>query len=361
MVAKLRLQRDELAAFLGDSNNAIRQFETLFTIADSVGVTGMDDLRAFVTALSAAAGQVAVPDERPPIAAVTESANDVLPLATVPTQNVDFLKINQTPTEAQNQKIRWRPIDGALEYNANNTPIGMGFDAMVYVRNNTGATITKGTPVKIDTTISQLPAVSAASNSGPNSFFGVMASDMPTASNAYVQCLGLLRNVDTTGTPYGEVWSPGQILYLTSGGGLTNVEPIAPAYRVIVGTVVETSANGSININPSQAASLNLLADVYANPFAMSQLLMWNSTGGFWQQGAINAGTSIQLTPAIGILTVGVTNVTNDQTVLIRSNVALANGAGAMLGTLTNSPVAGPPTKWVTIDDNGTPRQVPAW
>jgi hypothetical protein len=360
MVAKLRLQRDELAAFLGDRNNAIRQFETLFAIADTVGVTGMDDLRAFVTALSAAAGQIAPPDERPPAAAVVGQPGDVMHAVAIPAQNVDFLKINQSPTAAEDQKIRWRSIDGALEYGANGTPIGIGFDAMVYVRNNTGSTIAKGAPVKIDTTISQLPAVSRASNSAPNTFFGVMASDMPTASSAYVQCSGLLRNVNATGAPFGEVWSSGQQIYL-SATGLTNAAPIAPAYRVVVGTVVEAIALGSIMIQPGEARSLNLLADVNANPLAMAQLLMWNATGGFWQQGAVNAGTSIVLTPAVGVLTVGVTNVTNNQTVVIRSNVALANGAGALLGTLTNSPVAGPPSKWVTIDDNGTLRQIPAW
>lgn len=39
----------------------------------------------------------------------------------------------------------------------------------------------------------------------------------------------------------------------------------------------------------------------------------------------------------------------------------LANGAAASLGTLTNAPAAGNPTKWVAINDNGTTRYIPAW
>lgn len=48
-------------------------------------------------------------------------------------------------------------------------------------------------------------------------------------------------------------------------------------------------------------------------------------------------------------------------TTLIGSTVALADGAGAAAGTLLNAPVAGNPTKWLAIDDNGTTRHVPAW
>lgn len=37
------------------------------------------------------------------------------------------------------------------------------------------------------------------------------------------------------------------------------------------------------------------------------------------------------------------------------------NGAAAAVGTLGNAPVAGNPTKWVPINDNGTTRYIPAW
>lgn len=48
-------------------------------------------------------------------------------------------------------------------------------------------------------------------------------------------------------------------------------------------------------------------------------------------------------------------------TSLIASSQTLANGAAAAVGTLNNAPAAGNPTKWVSINDNGTIRQVPAW
>ena len=47
--------------------------------------------------------------------------------------------------------------------------------------------------------------------------------------------------------------------------------------------------------------------------------------------------------------------------ILMRTTTALTNGAAAQIGTLTNAPVAGNPTKWVPINDNGTTRYIPAW
>ncbi|WP_124919497.1 hypothetical protein [Burkholderia cepacia] len=53
--------------------------------------------------------------------------------------------------------------------------------------------------------------------------------------------------------------------------------------------------------------------------------------------------------------------ITGGSSTLIGSSVALTNGAGSATATLTNGPVAGNPTKWVPINDNGTIRYMPAW
>lgn len=53
--------------------------------------------------------------------------------------------------------------------------------------------------------------------------------------------------------------------------------------------------------------------------------------------------------------------ITHADTNLMRTSVALGNGAAAAAGTLANAPVAGNPTKWIPINDNGTTRYIPAW
>lgn len=54
-------------------------------------------------------------------------------------------------------------------------------------------------------------------------------------------------------------------------------------------------------------------------------------------------------------------NITNNQTILLTTSVALTDNAAAAAATLLNSPVVGNPTKWVAINDNGTTRYLPLW
>jgi hypothetical protein len=53
--------------------------------------------------------------------------------------------------------------------------------------------------------------------------------------------------------------------------------------------------------------------------------------------------------------------LTTSSTTLHTSSVSLTNGAGSSVGTLTNAPSVGNPTKWIPIVDNGTTRYIPCW
>ena len=57
----------------------------------------------------------------------------------------------------------------------------------------------------------------------------------------------------------------------------------------------------------------------------------------------------------------GITISTTGGAVLASTSAALTNGAGVGAGTLLTAPVAGNPTKWIGINDNGTTRYVPSW
>lgn len=54
-------------------------------------------------------------------------------------------------------------------------------------------------------------------------------------------------------------------------------------------------------------------------------------------------------------------SITHADSTLIKTSVALSDNSGAAAGTLTNAPLAGNPTKWIAINDNGTIRRIPAW
>jgi hypothetical protein len=73
-----------------------------------------------------------------------------------------------------------------------------------------------------------------------------------------------------------------------------------------------------------------------------------------------NAANSanLLLVTANGRVTVGVPAADGS---MLTTATTLPNNSGALVGTLTNSPVTGNPTKWIAINDNGTIRRIPTW
>lgn len=74
----------------------------------------------------------------------------------------------------------------------------------------------------------------------------------------------------------------------------------------------------------------------------------------------VNTGVLVSLGGSYGDLFV-LDLFTNDSSFALRSGVTMNNGAATNLGTITNAPSAGNPTKWLPYDDNGTTRFIPAW
>ena len=52
---------------------------------------------------------------------------------------------------------------------------------------------------------------------------------------------------------------------------------------------------------------------------------------------------------------------TTGATFIAQSATTMTDGAAAAMGTLTNAPSAGNPTKWIGVNDNGVTRWVPCW
>lgn len=94
-----------------------------------------------------------------------------------------------------------------------------------------------------------------------------------------------------------------------------------------------------------------------------SQVLRWKvNTSGHLLAGTdatYDIGASGATRPRNAFLSGNIT--IGDATALIKSSVAMNDGAAANVATLTNGPAAGNPTKWIPINDNGTTRYIPTW
>ncbi len=135
----------------------------------------------------------------------------------------------------------------------------IGQELYARVQNNTGSSIPNGTLVGFagagaDRTLAIVPYL--ADGSQPSLYvLGVMTHDLPdTGEKGYCTVWGHVRDLDTTGTPYGETWSAGNILYAspTVAGGLTNVKPTAPNNCIPVAAVLAVGAtDGEIFVRPT--------------------------------------------------------------------------------------------------------------
>jgi hypothetical protein len=376
---QLKLTRDQLAAFLQD-HEQVRQFEKLFAAINAVptdvvatfsaGITGLTPatptsadvvLAGTLNVANGGTGATTAATARSNLGAAASGANtDITSLSgitgsisTVDSIQFDIASAVLVDTEGE---LAWNEDDGTLDVGLyGGSVLQVGQETLYYAKNTSGATIAIGTPVMFTGTVGASGkltfGLAVADGSVPSNYMmGVTAQPVANNDFGYVTSFGLVRGFDTSGTPYGETWADGDLLYFdpATAGTWTNVTPSAPNISVPVAVVINASGGGSgaIFVRMEISEALNNLQDVHINGGGPTdgQLLQYVTANSRWENtSAITA------------------DLTNNTGRLIDSSVALTNGAAAATGTLTNAPTAGNPTKWIPIDDNGTTRYIPAW
>jgi hypothetical protein len=163
---------------------------------------------------------------------------------------------------------------------------------------------------------------------GTNTFGGYDGSNW----NSLAAIAGL---VDGTVSP-GVI--PTDIVFLTT---TTNEGALTNRWRILSGGHFVPEVNNTYNVGS------HALLVAGASIVALNDVSTINATNG----GAVTFGA--------GIIAASLT--VSSGTTLIASSAAFTNNAAAAVGTLTNAPAAGNPTKWIPINDNGTIRNIPAW
>ena len=166
------------------------------------------------------------------------------------------LTLNPTGEKINSGELSYSTEEDTLALtHLNNVIQHIGFDTFMRCKNNTGSTIPKGrivgfSGVSGDILVSQY----IANGTIPELYFvGVTAFDMANQDVGAVYVYGKLDGIDTTGTPVGETWAVGDILYAsaTTAGRFTKVRPTAPNVVISVAAVLTVSATvGEIMIRP---------------------------------------------------------------------------------------------------------------
>lgn len=148
------------------------------------------------------------------------------------------------------------------------------------------------------------------------------------ALNAFgrVTTYGVIHNITTNGTAYGETWVDNDdIYYNPTTGGLTKTLPSAPGLKMLIGTVINAGSggSGSFIVKLGIATSFGRQSDVQITSVANLNLLQYDSTLQYWKNVAPSTVTVGNVSGVVAIANGG-TNSTA---------TATAGGAGYGTGT----------------------------
>lgn len=316
---KLNLTRDQLASFLQDFEQ-IKQFERLFAVVDQVApsadTTGIsieagnanataNDALAQIIRLAQDSAINSGNAEQKAIQALdslNRIANSLELLSTAPviqnnnsvvTDYIDLPEIGPHVTQAR--RVQWNLDDGTMDIGLyGGSVLQVGQETHYYSKNTSGALIANGTPVMFTGTVGASGkltfGLAIADGSVPAEYMmGVATQDIADNAFGYITSFGLVRGFNTSGTPYGEVWADGDLLYFDAAapGTWTNVQPVAPNISVPVAVVVNAASggSGSIFVRMELSESLNHLQDVYVNGGGPNEfdILLYDATQSRWE------------------------------------------------------------------------------
>jgi hypothetical protein len=180
-----------------------------------------------------------------------------------------------------------------FDFVMNGAVLQVGQETVYHVRNNTISDIADGVAVMATGTIGNSSRITVApmNNDGtinPDYFLGIATEPIAAGTDGKVTHFGKVRGIDTTGTPYSEVWADGDLIYLdpTTAGALTKVQPPAvggSAYKAPVAIVIHAHPNGTLFIRVTGNQGIHEAHDVEVTAIANQDVLRWNTANLRWE------------------------------------------------------------------------------
>ena len=156
--------------------------------------------------------------------------------------------------------ISWNNTEDCLNItHADSSTLQVGLENYIRVYNNTANTFSNGTFVEftgvdVDGKSPTFRAFENNANARPLYSIGVLTTDIQSNTHGRATCLGLVRDLDTTGNAVGESWSIGDILWANPSypGKFTKVKPTSPNVAISVAAVTTVDeTDGMILVRPA--------------------------------------------------------------------------------------------------------------
>ena len=150
------------------------------------------------------------------------------------------------------------------------------------------STITKGQLIMFTGAVGASGVIKGAPATGLTDgqyLMGIAAENIAANGFGLVASFGHVRGWNTTGTPVGEVWADGDILYYNPSiaGGLTKTQPTAPNVKATIAVVVNAAPAGSgdVFVRVSTGSVLGGTdSNVQFSTLATNNLIQYNGT--YW-------------------------------------------------------------------------------
>lgn len=260
MADQFKIPRDSLAKFLPDPET-IRRFEKLFQAVSLIDPANFDIIFRLIEELDIGTGTAATKSNQAlDLIAKMQRVVDLAetgPRFQIPNSfQVDYIDWNQTPASSpQTSRMEWNVNDDTLNiHHSDGVTQQVGQELYGRILNNTGATIPNASCLGINPATNTYVLFIADGTIPPITIVGVSTQDIPNGSSGRITVWGRVRDIDTTGTPFGEVWVAGQVLYVspTIAGGFTNIKPTAPNLSMPIAQVITVSSTaGQIAVRPT--------------------------------------------------------------------------------------------------------------
>jgi hypothetical protein len=261
--------------------------------------------------------------------------------------NVGSIDFDTSPANAGAvARMQWNNTDGTLDIGLKGGAVTLqvGQEQVARVVNKTGADLLEAQyrAVRVDDAQGQRLAVKLAqadTAANAKGTLGIVTETIQNNQEGFITLTGQVREINTTGSLQGETWNDGDALWLspTTAGGLTNIRPIAPYFKVAVGYVEYAHINhGKIFVRVGEALGFDDLHNMnQTNAETAGQVMTWKG-GGYGEFAALPNAQLIFLNSAAVAVT-GTTAQTIAQSILIPANTFAVGDVVEISWRLTKS------------------------
>lgn len=178
---------------------------------------------------------------------------------------------------------------------------------------------------------------------------GVATENIALNGFGRITSYGVVRNITTNGTAFGETWADGdEIYYNPVTGNPTNVKPVAPNVKVSVGTIINAGSggSGSIQVEINHGSVLGGTdSNVQLTSVTNGNILTYDGGNAYWKNTDLTAGTGISIGKSVnGVLTVTNTSPSSGGT------VTSVTGTAPVVSSGGNTPAISMPAATASVN-----------